>query len=148
MRIFLKRNWRNGEKINSIKLETSQIPKHMSFSPVNWRNVAIAYENEIKFHTIEQFDQQTVKTMPSRIAMPKLEDSQDDGILADFTDEFDYPTNAITNVDDESGEVIDEILDRRKGHSLKCLCWISVDEILIATKHNSIFRVNLTLLKC
>ena len=45
-------------------------------------------------------------------------------------------------MDDETGKIIDEILDKRERHSFKSLCWINGEEMVVTTKNNYIFKVN------
>ena len=82
---LLKRNWKNGEKIANVDLDTSLMqPEYIKFSPVNWRSLAVAYPSEIKFYTFEPFDKETVKIKPSRVAMLPINSEKEEKILPDF----------------------------------------------------------------
>lgn len=59
-------------------------PESIKFSPINWRNLAIAYSNEIKFYTFEPFNKENVKINPTRVAMPPVSTEKEGKILPDF----------------------------------------------------------------
>ncbi len=84
--IFLKRNWKSGEKIANIDLDSTLMqPEYIKFSPVNWRSLAVAYSSEIKFYTFEPFDKENVKIKPSRVAMSPINSEKEPKILPDFS---------------------------------------------------------------
>ena len=116
-------------------------PESISFSPLNWRNICVAYEKEINVYKIEQCDTKKIKTLHNRFVLPLLNDQQENIIFADFKDEFKYPTNSITVLNDGYGEIIDELLDKRERHVFSAICWTNTEEILIATKKNFILKV-------
>lgn len=59
-------------------------PHSIYFSPINWRNLAIAYPHEIKIYNIEQFDLNNVKTSRSRVAMPIVSIESNEKSSIDF----------------------------------------------------------------
>lgn len=117
-------------------------PDFVCFSPTNWRNLTIAYKTEINVWKLEQFNNHRFKANSSRFIMP-LSDNQvpQETFNLEFNDEFSYPKNAIANLNENYEHLVDEILDKRKRHLLKAICWSNADEILISTNENYIFKV-------
>lgn len=123
-------------------------PEHVCFSPTNWRNISVAYKNEIHLWNLEICDPQRVKTNKTRFRMPLSNKGSGSAIkesaLSRLKDEFEYSSNVISGLSDETnGTILDEILDNSPRHLFKSLCWSNVDEILIATNENYIFKVEL-----
>lgn len=117
-------------------------PDFVCFSPTNWRNLIIAYKSEINVWKLEQFDNNRFKTNKSRYLLP-LKDNQtpEEVISFEFIDEFSYSKNSIADLSQKQEYLIDEILDKRKRHFLKSICWLNLNEFLISTNENFIFKV-------
>lgn len=131
-----------GDQVTRIELNTLFVPEKISFSPINWRQIAVAYEHEVTVFNIEQFNKERIKTTKSRFYLPTFENEPEKKIFSEFKDEFTYPVNAITNLDEEKGEVIDLILDKRERHKFSALTWTTdACEIIIVSKSNCIFKV-------
>jgi hypothetical protein len=123
-------------------------PEKVCFSPTNWRNICIAYKTEIYIWNLEVCEPQRIKTNKRRFRMPLSNRKSPtdlylkDSALTRLKDEFDYSFNVISGLNEEThGTILDEILDSRPRHSFKALCWSNVDEILISTNENYIFKV-------
>lgn len=138
-------NWKSGQKIGVIEVDPAMsLPEHISFSPINWRSLCVAYTNELYVWNIEQFSDLQVLTKKNRLYLPSVSTELVKGIFSEFKDEFSYSLNAITNLDDEKGEQIEHLLDEREKHTFQTLCWTNdPDEILIVTANNHIFKVSL-----
>ena len=118
-------------------------PEHICFSPLNWRHITVSYKSEINIWHLEQCDNKRFKTSKTRFILPAIKDESQIMIFPEFKDEFSYPLNSITNLDEELGTRVEEILDKRERHIFKTLCWSSSgDEILFVTASSYIFRVN------
>jgi hypothetical protein len=145
-------NWKSGRKIGVIDVDPAMsLPEQISFSPINWRNLCVAYKNELYVWTIDQFSDLEVLTRKSRFYLPSMSNESVKGIFSDFKDEFSYSINAITNLDDDKGQLIEHLLDEREKHNFQTLCWTNeADEMLIVTENNHIFKVgfNLKNLQC
>ena len=123
-------------------------PEHVCFSPTNWRNISVAYKNEIHLWNLEICDPQRVKTNKTRLRMPLSnkgnESASKESALSRLKDEFVQSSNVISGLSDETnGAILDEILDNSPRHFYKSHCWSNVDEILISTNENYIFKVEL-----
>lgn len=117
-------------------------PEYVCFSPTNWRHITVAYNNEINLWHLEQFNQDRVKITSTRFILPPTDTNTIETVVgSDFKDEFNYPNSTITNLDEDFSTTIDEILDKRRRHVFKSMCWSSIDEILISTLENYIFKV-------
>lgn len=137
----------NGQIIATINLnESLMYPDFVCFSPTNWRNLTIAYKTEINVWKLEQFDNHRFKTNNTRLLLPLTDDQvMEEEIGSGFIDEFTYPKNSIANLPENYEHLVDEILDQRKRHFLRAICWSNIDEFLISTSENYIFKVNLKL---
>jgi hypothetical protein len=77
-------NWKSGERIATVKLDTTlSLPQYICFSSVNWRNITIAFKHELKTYNFEQFDSTHVKINSSRIALPTMIEEKEDNILSE-----------------------------------------------------------------
>ena len=67
-------------------------PEHVCFSPTNWRNISVAYKNEIHLWNLEICDPQRVKTNKTRLRMPLSNKGSESAIkesaLSRLKDEF------------------------------------------------------------
>ena len=142
--IMFFRNWKNGEKIASFNLNESLLqPECVQFSPLNWRNIVVAYKQEITVWSLEIFDNKRVKTNSKRFQLPPTNDNIPEQVVGtEFKEEFKYPYSAIAYLKEPYASTIDEVLDRRQRHSFKSLVWLSGGEILVCTNENLIFKVN------
>ncbi|CAF0746511.1 unnamed protein product [Brachionus calyciflorus] len=138
-------NWKNGSRLTNINLnESLMYPEFVTFSPTNWRHLTVAYKTEINIWKLEQFDSEKFKTNNTRFLLPISDNQVEEQVVGpEFKNEFDYPNNAITNLDEKNAHLIDEILDPRKRHTLKSICWSNIDEILVSTNENYIFKYSL-----
>jgi hypothetical protein len=147
MNTFFKRDWKTGQRYETINLSSTLMsPEYVCFSPVNWRHITVAYKNEINIWNIELCDSKDTKTTKTRFIMPITDGNVEEQVVAsEFKDEFKYPFKAIAGLDEDYGEVINEVLDKRERHQFKSLCWSNFDEIMFTTKENYIFRVGFML---
>lgn len=122
--------------------ESLMYPDFVCFSPINWRNLIIAYKTEINVWKLEQFDQNRFKTNKTRFLLPVNDEQTPEEIVgSEFMDEFSYPKNSIADLPQNQEYLIDEILDKRKRHFLRSICWSNINEFLISTNENFIFKV-------
>jgi hypothetical protein len=121
-------------------------PDQISFCPLNWRILAVAYKNEINIWNMEQCDTKLFKSYKSRLILPPISDQQlieQHEITSEFKDEFNYPLDSITNLENELAVAIEDILDKQERHVFKAMCWTNnKDEIIFVSKLNYIFKVN------
>lgn len=119
-------------------------PEYIGFSPFNWRHITVAYKNEVNIWLLEQFNDDRVKTTNLRFILPPVEEnSKEIALASDFKDEFSYPLNTITNLEDNYAVIVEETLEKRPRHLFKTLCWSNTDEILVSSDQNCIFKVRL-----
>ena len=131
----------SGNRITSIDLNMNQ-PLGVSFSPLNWRHICVAYQNELNVWNIEQCNSKLLKTSKTRFAMPVTREQTEEASLA-IKDEFKYPTNAIAALNSNNADILEEVLDKRVKHKYKCHCWTNNSEILVGTEENDIYLFSL-----
>ena len=142
-------NWKDGEKIASFSLNTSLMqPEHICFSPTNWRHITVAYKSEINVWNLELCEPKRMKAVKKRIRLPLSDQNIGKELSAvgpgiqELKDEFQYSFNAISGLNENVyGSILEDILDKRPRHTFKSLCWSSVDEIMISSNENYIFKV-------
>ena len=118
-------------------------PSFVCFSPTNWRQIAVAYKKEINLWSLDVCDLKRVKAIKKRFLLPPTEhNTQEEVVGPEFKDEYKLPNNAIAGLDDDYSDLVDEILDKRERHSFRTMSWSNVDEFLVSSDSNYIFKVN------
>lgn len=140
------RNWKTGKRLFSINLHPSLgQPSCMYFCPINWRRLIVAYKSEINIWNLEQFDNDRIKSTKKRFILPPTDRNvEEEQVGAQFKEEFSYNNLAITGLDENLNDRIEEILDKRERHAFGSLCWVNFDEILVSTRENHIFKVKMS----
>ena len=119
-------------------------PECIKFSPLNWRQITVAYKQELHVWNLELFDNKKVKSTSKRFLLPPTNDNISELVVgAEFNEEFTYPYSAIASLDENHASVIDEVLDKRRRHTFKTLLWINNAEILVCTNENFLFKYSL-----
>ncbi len=122
----------------------------MCISPTNWRNIVVAYENELNFFKIEQCDD-VFKTTKTVYPLPPHSENSLSIVgskhLAKHAhgsteplEEF-YPDSVIAAIPDYLEDQLSGFLDKREKQKFQCMCWNSSDEIYVATQKNCIYKV-------
>jgi hypothetical protein len=119
-------------------------PECIKFSPLNWRQITVAYKQELHVWNLELFDNKKVRSTSKRFLFPPTNDNIPELVVgAEFNEEFTYPYSAIASLDENHATVIDEVLDKRRRHTFKSLLWINNAEILVCTNENFLFKYSL-----
>jgi WD40 repeat protein len=136
------RNLKTGEIISSIELNISlETVGNICFSPTNWRFISVAYKNEINIWNIQECNKNHTKIIKRRFLLPELNKNGIESTEYHVENEYSYPNGAITCLDEEHEEIIEEILERKIRCRFKSLCWTNNEEIFIATKENYLLKV-------
>jgi hypothetical protein len=118
-------------------------PSYICFSPTNWRQIAVAYQKEIVLWNLDICDMKRVKSIKKRYLLPPTEHNVEEEVVGpEFKDEYKLPNTAIAAVDDDYSDLVDEIMDKRERHSFRTMAWSNVDEFLVSSDQNYIFKVN------
>ena len=119
-------------------------PECIKFSPLNWRQITVAYKQELHVWNLELFDNKKVRSTSKRFLFPPTNDNISELVVgAEFNAEFTYPYSAIASLDENHANMIDEVLDKRRRHTFKSLLWINNAEILVCTNENFLYKYSL-----
>jgi len=139
-------SWKTGVKIGRIEVDAFLgRPGRISFSPINWRVICVAYRTELDVWSLEICDTQRFKKTKQRVHLPPVSEVEEKNHFSEFKDEFACPVNAITNLEGEMAEAVNQMLDTRVRHEMRTLTWTNnPDELVIVAKDNFIFKVDLS----
>jgi hypothetical protein len=131
-------------RLSTIALNSTLMnPELVCFCPTNWRKICVAYGGEVNVWSLEQFDNDRVKSTSSRFVLPTTDrDEPDARVAPQFKDEFACNNLAITNLDETYANAIEQVIDKRERHLFGAICWINADEFIVSTKANYIFKVD------
>ncbi len=136
-------SWKTGVKIGRIEIDTFLgTPSKISFSPINWRIICIAYKTDIDICSLELCNTQRFKNTKQRLRLPHIDKGNDNNHFSDIEDEFTYPTNAIAGLEGLMAMNVDQMLETEVRHEIQTLTWTNnPNELFVVAKNNFIFKV-------
>lgn len=154
---IVNRNWKTGDKIASLDLDPtldSPVPEYVGFSPVNWRNLFVAYStSDMSVWSIEYFDakSQTGQFVEqANFRLPLTDRATPEPIcLGEELNHDEYPLPGMSHItgltEDKQTRRVAAQIDKLEHHLFGCMCWsASGDEFLVATKENYVFKYSMS----